>query len=1001
MQFDSLKDVLGHAQQSNDHGLWLETAKELILYTSPLDLQERAETDELLARSLVAMHFDSGIPLERRVSISEFALYLPFSKLINSLNVNEKPNWKFLSILATIPPAHVLLNKILPHVRGDSGSDLFLKLDTAVPEAGPNVSTYRLAVDLFRFESPFAEVSGYTKSRYKRSVTRRLSGLFRLSNTSALANRVHDFSQLFDLLVEAETLPRRLRYFARSNLARVFCRWPLPSLQNTGQQELALTIARQIRTKMLIKELNLAKPSTGLHEFGLWLVGNPLAHTFLRTLIKRSDSLSLNIGRSIREQQKQQAMRTRLATVQYARNDLESAVEYLEKWQANFLLEHITLRGEIPKEQEAAKEWLLRYHQEQSNIESGTNDETADTITVANAPWRQILRLLTTGHSENVFDVAHLPSEAAVLSENGALRIALASLSDLRNAPASLRLKFAKTLQAQGFEFLTIALVDDQVASSQSAALLYGRALDKLKSPEERIAIWRLLLKHHLSPAFQVSYAAALVDGLCFQEAEAVMAEMVEQSKGQPSVHRNRILMLSRQGELVAAQKVAIDLAQQFPDSKVAQGDLFRTSLETGTPVDPLAEEVIVNQNNVNLFRTLSDRQIAVGEISAAMKLRKQVAEHTHQVNDYHRQLNAIFAAGEFDAASGFCGRLKQRFPGAPVFWKKAGQVCERRRDYEGMLDNFTEMLALNPADESARSAIARALIYLERNDDVIEWLNACELDRDENAWTFMLRGFFHARQGESSKAKHSLDQLYDLCAGVMAAQLRGTDTNPCNTYLLNGEYKVHPSENAAHVYRNFYTWLQALSEGSNALIGNSPSLLKNRHGATIDGFATVIRLNDFVIEGYERDLGTKTDYWYSSANRQASPHRPSVQQAKTLLMQPHARQFPDIAAFSKGRLGFELAPEDSGYLAPCVKMMSEHLSYPFPSTGFRMIQILEFLVQQPFTAFGFDFFSSGEMHYFDTGETHLQVGEVHAIDFEKDLVEQLIVPHGRHAKFV
>lgn len=1005
MHIDSLKDVLTLARRTNDYDLWLRTAKDLILYTPPFDRKARAETDAILAQSLVIIPECQSFTLEQRASICEIAAYIPRWQLINSFNENKKTTGTLFSVLASIPSSHASLTKILARIEGYSHPELLHMLDATIPKSGPQALAYRRAVDLFRTTRPLALEEDLENIPSTRAPFRRLLWFWGKSSKQILRIRSLSLQQLFDLQVEAELLPKKLTKPVRSALAKSFFRRNLPSWRLQEQQEMVLIIARQIGPKMLLKESRSAGTAFNLQDLALWLIGNPLAHQFLRILAKRTDILSIDTYKEIckLENQHEQSIsqRSRLASVHFFCGQLDSATAYIGQWQDVAMPERKPDDISAPIELQTAQKWLARNRETQKVPENRAGAQADNHNGIGIPRWNQILLNSETKRLAYGMYTKQLSSENTTLSENGALRIALEITSIFRDSLESTKLRIANSLQSQGFENLALELLGGNEDGPPSTALKFGRLLDKYGSPEKRLTIWRSLLEHHRSPAFLLSFAAALIDNLCFDEADTIITEMLEKSENKPTIYRNQILLLSRRGELDAAHKLAIDLLKQFPESKILEGDLYRCSIETGKIETPPFMETEVERDNINLLRALSDHHLAKGEVDAAREVREKIAEATEHINDYHRQLNAIFAAGEFEEASEFCYRMKQRFPGATAFWKKAGQVCERRRDYEGMLYNFTEMLALAPEDNAARSAVGRALIYLGRSDETLSWLRICDDEQDESVWTSTLRGFFHARHGNDGMAKDALNDVYDRCANVMGAYKSGIEENLSKTYLLNGEYKCHPRKVATHVHHHFCDWLHALEQGSTALIGNSPSLLNQEHGAEIDEFDTVIRLNDFVIEGYERDLGTKTDYWYSSANRQASPHRPSVMQAKTILMQPDARQFPDIAVFTKGRLGFGLDPANTGYLAPCVKMMSEHLSYPFPSTGFRMIQILEFLVQQPFTAYGFDFFSSGEMHYFDTGETHLQVGEVHAIDFERDLVEQLIVPHGRHAKFI
>ena len=48
-------------------------------------------------------------------------------------------------------------------------------------------------------------------------------------------------------------------------------------------------------------------------------------------------------------------------------------------------------------------------------------------------------------------------------------------------------------------------------------------------------------------------------------------------------------------------------------------------------------------------------------------------------------------------------------------------------------------------------------------------------------------------------------------------------------------------------------------------LVGNGPSALSHPLGEAIDRFPAVVRFNDFQIEGFESDVGNKTDIWVVS----------------------------------------------------------------------------------------------------------------------------------------
>jgi hypothetical protein len=61
-------------------------------------------------------------------------------------------------------------------------------------------------------------------------------------------------------------------------------------------------------------------------------------------------------------------------------------------------------------------------------------------------------------------------------------------------------------------------------------------------------------------------------------------------------------------------------------------------------------------------------------------------------------------------------------------------------------------------------------------------------------------------------------------------------------------------------------------------LVGNGPGVLRSGLGAAIDAFDTVVRFNNFVVEGFEADVGARTDVWASHfkgiSEREGFPRR-------------------------------------------------------------------------------------------------------------------------------
>lgn len=64
-------------------------------------------------------------------------------------------------------------------------------------------------------------------------------------------------------------------------------------------------------------------------------------------------------------------------------------------------------------------------------------------------------------------------------------------------------------------------------------------------------------------------------------------------------------------------------------------------------------------------------------------------------------------------------------------------------------------------------------------------------------------------------------------------------------------------------------------------IIGNGPSILEKEYGEEIDKFDIVIRLNDYKIKGYEKNVGEKTDLWFTGLGWQLDKRNAGV---KTLI---------------------------------------------------------------------------------------------------------------------
>jgi len=74
-------------------------------------------------------------------------------------------------------------------------------------------------------------------------------------------------------------------------------------------------------------------------------------------------------------------------------------------------------------------------------------------------------------------------------------------------------------------------------------------------------------------------------------------------------------------------------------------------------------------------------------------------------------------------------------------------------------------------------------------------------------------------------------------------------------------------------------------------IVSNSPVVLDKELGDKIDSFDTIIRINDFEIDGYEKHVGTRTDIWASCSGPPSMKGHPLM-------------RLSDWMDYQKGKLG-------------------------------------------------------------------------------------------------
>ena len=77
----------------------------------------------------------------------------------------------------------------------------------------------------------------------------------------------------------------------------------------------------------------------------------------------------------------------------------------------------------------------------------------------------------------------------------------------------------------------------------------------------------------------------------------------------------------------------------------------------------------------------------------------------------------------------------------------------------------------------------------------------------------------------------------------------------------------------------------EKLIEGKSvAVVGNGPQQINKGTGKEIDAHDIVIRFNNYKIEGYEEDYGTRTDIWVRNCNVYETKNRQNPEQFKMIV---------------------------------------------------------------------------------------------------------------------
>lgn len=193
-------------------------------------------------------------------------------------------------------------------------------------------------------------------------------------------------------------------------------------------------------------------------------------------------------------------------------------------------------------------------------------------------------------------------------------------------------------------------------------------------------------------------------------------------------------------------------------------------------------------------------------------------------------------------------------------------------------------------------------------------------------------------------------------------------------------------------------------------IVGNSSSILGKGKGGQIDDFKNVCRINDWVVNRFEKDVGTKITHWVTGCGRQIPSwsKKRSLKNKYTIVLWP-SQVFPMWRKYGKSKLNtdgstFEVVPaikkellkrwgypldeysiwkdnnshdlydtrENITFVPEYVSERISENTVAYPTTGLATIAYFKFILGYNVSTIGFDFFLEHKSHYWD-GKRGLQ----------------------------
>ncbi|WP_241651005.1 glycosyltransferase family 29 protein, partial [Rosenbergiella nectarea] len=174
-------------------------------------------------------------------------------------------------------------------------------------------------------------------------------------------------------------------------------------------------------------------------------------------------------------------------------------------------------------------------------------------------------------------------------------------------------------------------------------------------------------------------------------------------------------------------------------------------------------------------------------------------------------------------------------------------------------------------------------------------------------------------------------------------------------------------------LYNNRSLLKEICSNKRIALVGNGPSEIDTRNGEIIDKFDIVIRFNNFMTDGFEKDYGKKTDIWVRNSAGNDIRNKIDIGEYSAVIWEADYHHFPfhydDLHTINSQ---LTLHPDKiSNFDSITHQLLSKKYQITQPTTGLiTLFYLVTFVRPVKIGLFGFTFKEQEPQyvnnHYFD-----------------------------------